>query len=141
MSHSTGRRSSAAKKATCGRRSSQKLHRPLLDKVGDRHGCESRPDRRQMRILILGGDGYLGWPTAMAFSNLGDEVMVVDNLAKRQWEAEVDGTPLEPVPSLRHRVRVWQDVTGKEISVAIGDIAENQRFLYRVFSEFQPEAI
>jgi UDP-sulfoquinovose synthase len=94
-----------------------------------------------MRILILGGDGYLGWPTAMAFSNLGHEVMVVDNLAKRQWEAEVDGTPLEPVPSLRHRVRVWEDVTGKEIAVAIGDIAENHRFLYRVFEEFEPEAI
>jgi UDP-sulfoquinovose synthase len=94
-----------------------------------------------MRILILGGDGYLGWPTAMAFSNAGDEVLVVDNLAKRQWEAEVDGTPLEPVPSLRHRVRVWQDVTGKEIGVAIGDIAENQRFLYSVVGEFQPDAI
>jgi UDP-sulfoquinovose synthase len=94
-----------------------------------------------MRILVLGGDGYLGWPTAMAFSNLGHDVMVVDNLAKRQWEAEVDGTPLEPVPSLRHRVRVWQDVTGKEIEVAIGDIAENHRFLYRVFEEFEPEAI
>jgi UDP-sulfoquinovose synthase len=94
-----------------------------------------------MRILILGGDGYLGWPTAMAFSNLGHEVMVVDNLAKRQWEAEVDGTPLEPVPSLRHRVRVWEEVSGKEIIVRVGDIAENHRFLYQVMSEFQPEAI
>ncbi len=94
-----------------------------------------------MRILILGADGYLGWPTAMAFSNLGHEVMAVDNLAKRQWEAEVDGTPLEAVPSLRHRVRVWQEVAGKEIAVAVGDIAENHRFLYRVVGEFQPEAI
>ena len=94
-----------------------------------------------MKILILGGDGYLGWPTAMAFSNLGFDVMVVDNLAKRQWEAEVDGTPLEPVPSLRHRVRSWQEVSGKEMKVAIGDIAENHRFLYRVFEDFRPEAI
>jgi len=94
-----------------------------------------------MRILILGGDGYLGWPTAMSFSNAGHEVMVVDNLAKRQWEAEVDGTPLEPVPSLRHRVRVWRETTGREIAVGIGDIAENHRFLYHVVAEFEPEAV
>jgi len=93
-----------------------------------------------MRILVLGGDGYLGWPTAMYFSQLGHDVLIVDNLAKRQWEAEVDGAPLEPVPTLRHRVRVWNDVTGGEIGVAIGDIAENPRFVYRVFGEFQPDA-
>jgi UDP-sulfoquinovose synthase len=94
-----------------------------------------------MRVLILGGDGYLGWPTSMYFSQLGHEVLVVDNLAKRQWEAEVDGAPLEEIPTLRHRVRVWADVTGKEIGVAVGDIAENHRFVYRVFEEFQPDAI
>jgi UDP-sulfoquinovose synthase len=94
-----------------------------------------------MRILILGGDGYLGWPTAMAFSSRGDDVMVVDNLAKRQWEAEVDGAPLFPVQSLRHRARMWQEVAGKEISVRIGDIAENHRFLYDVVAEFQPDAV
>jgi UDP-sulfoquinovose synthase len=94
-----------------------------------------------MRILILGGDGYLGWPTAMYFSQRGHDVMLVDNLAKRQWEAEVDGAPLEPLPTLRHRVRVWNDVSEREILVAIGDIAENARFVYRVFEEFQPEAV
>jgi UDP-sulfoquinovose synthase len=94
-----------------------------------------------MRILILGGDGYLGWPTAMYFSQLGHEVLVVDNLAKRQWEAEIDSTPLEAAPTLRHRARIWQQVTGKEISVEIGDIAENHRFVYDTFGAFQPEAI
>src|SRR3954470_13857427 len=94
-----------------------------------------------MRILILGGDGYLGWPTAMAFSGQGHEVMVVDNLAKRQWEAEVDAAPLEPLPTLRHRVKLWNEVSGKEIALAVGDIAANHRFVYRVFSEVQPEAI
>jgi UDP-sulfoquinovose synthase len=94
-----------------------------------------------MRILVLGGDGYLGWPTAMAFSNLGWDVMVVDNLAKRQWEAEVDGAPLEHVPSLRHRAATWREVTGKEIAIRIGDIAENDRFVYDVLADFEPEAI
>jgi UDP-sulfoquinovose synthase len=94
-----------------------------------------------MRILVLGGDGYLGWPTAMHFSQLGHDVLVVDNLAKRQWEAEIDSSPLQPLPTLRHRVRVWQEATGKEIGVAIGDIAENTRFVYETFREFQPEAV
>jgi UDP-sulfoquinovose synthase len=94
-----------------------------------------------LRILVLGGDGYLGWPTAMFFSRAEHEVMIVDNLAKRQWEVEVDGAPLEPPPTLRHRLRVWSGITGREIHVAIGDIAENPRFLYRVFEEFQPDAV
>ena len=94
-----------------------------------------------MRIMVLGGDGYLGWPTAMHFSQLGHDILVVDNLAKRQWEAEVDSSPLQPLPTLRHRSRVWQEVTGKQIQVAIGDIAENHRFVYDTIGEFQPEAV
>ncbi len=94
-----------------------------------------------MRILVLGGDGYLGWPTALQFSQLGHDVLIADNLAKRQWEAEIDGSPLQPLPTLRHRVRRWNDVTEKSIGVAIGDIAENHRFVYDTFAEFQPEAI
>jgi NAD(P)-dependent dehydrogenase (short-subunit alcohol dehydrogenase family) len=93
------------------------------------------------RVLILGGDGYLGWPTAMHFSQLGHEVMVVDNLAKRQWEAEIDSAPLLAAPTLRHRVRAWHEATGKEIAVAIGDISENHRFVYDTFGDFQPDAV
>jgi UDP-sulfoquinovose synthase len=94
-----------------------------------------------MRILVLGGDGYLGWPTAMYFSRLGHDVLVVDNLAKRQWEAEIDSSPLQPLPTLRHRARVWAEATGNEIGVAVGDIAENHRFVYDTFDRFEPEAI
>ncbi|MEJ7569417.1 MAG: NAD-dependent epimerase/dehydratase family protein [Gaiellaceae bacterium] len=94
-----------------------------------------------MRVLVLGGDGYLGWPTAMYFSNLGHEVLVADNLAKRQWEAEMDAAPLQPPPTLRHRIRRWEEVSGKEIAVAVGDIAENHRFVYDLIEGFLPEAI
>ena len=55
------------------------------------------------RILILGGDGYLGWPTAMAFSRQGHRVAVVDNFAKRQWELELGVRPLFPIPTLHER--------------------------------------
>jgi len=94
-----------------------------------------------VRILVLGGDGYLGWPIAMYFSRADHEVMVVDSLAKRQWEAEVDAAPLETPPTLRHRLRVWNGVTGREIHVAICDIAENAGLVYRVFEEFSPDAV
>jgi len=94
-----------------------------------------------MRILILGGDGYLGWPTAMYFSRKGHEVMVADSLAKRHWEHEEGIMPLWPIPPLHARVRHWRELTGKEIQHRIGDIALNPRFVYQLLDEFKPDAI
>lgn len=94
-----------------------------------------------MRILVLGGDGYLGWPTAMYFSNHGHEVMIADSLAKRLWEVECGAVPLWPVPPLHQRVRHWREVTGKVISDRVLDIATNDRYLYQTLEDFQPEAI
>jgi UDP-sulfoquinovose synthase len=61
-----------------------------------------------MKICSLGGDGYLGWPTAMHFSARGHEVMVEDNMAKRSRKTEVGAAPLEPVPSILERPRHWR---------------------------------
>jgi UDP-sulfoquinovose synthase len=94
-----------------------------------------------MRIMILGGDGYLGWPTAMHFSQNGHEVAVLDNMVKRYWEAELGVEPLVPVPSLYSRVRRWQDKTGLKIELFVGDISKNHRHLYNSLERFQPEAI
>jgi UDP-sulfoquinovose synthase len=94
-----------------------------------------------MRILVLGGDGYLGWPTAMYFSARGHEVAVVDNMLKRYWEAEIGVDPLLPVPTLFRRVRRWKDLTGKSIELLVGDIARNHRFIYQVLERFRPDAI
>jgi UDP-sulfoquinovose synthase len=93
-----------------------------------------------MRILILGGDGYLGWPTAMHFSMLGDEVTVIDNFAKRQWELEEGIEPLLPVPTLHKRVKRWKEVTGKTIKMKVGDLC-NHRFVYKLLEEVKPDAI
>lgn len=93
-----------------------------------------------MRILILGGDGYLGWPTALHFSRAGDEVMVVDNFIKRRMEMEDGIEPLEPIPTLHARVARWREVSGREIGLRVGDLL-NHRFLYRLLEEFQPDAI
>ena len=93
-----------------------------------------------MRILILGGDGYLGWPTAMHFSDAGHEVTVADNFAKRKWELELGIAPLAPVPSLHHRVRSWKRITGNTITMRVGDLT-NARFVYGLLEEARPDAI
>lgn len=92
------------------------------------------------KVLVLGGDGYLGWPTAMRFSQLGYEVAIVDNMAKRAWEDEVGAGPLWAVPPLQKRVRVWERVSGKKLQLFVGDITK-PRFVYKVFEEFIPDTV
>src|SRR5919197_2111270 len=67
-----------------------------------------------MRILILGGDGYLGWPTAMRFSARGHEVFLVDNFSRRRWHNEHSTDSLTPISSLADRIDAWNDITGNE---------------------------
>ncbi len=75
-------------------------------------------------VLILGGDGYLGWPTAMYFSARGYAVTVVDNYFRRQVVDSIDVTMLYPVPNLIERARIWHERTGYEIKVVIGNLTE-----------------
>ena len=94
-----------------------------------------------MRILILGGDGYLGWPTAMRFSARGHEVHVVDNYLRRRAHEEVGSDSLIPIAaSLPERAAAWKDVSGKEIGVTEGDLVEWD-VTERVFRDFQPDAV
>lgn len=94
-----------------------------------------------MRILVLGGDGYLGWPTAMYFSARGHDVAIIDNMIKRYWEAEVGVEPLIPIRSLKQRVAQWRALTGHSIEVTVADIANNNRQVYNVLERFKPDAI
>jgi UDP-sulfoquinovose synthase len=93
-----------------------------------------------MRVLILGGDGYLGWPTAMRFSGQGHDVGVVDNFARRRWVEEAGSHSLTPITSLEERIQAWSEVSGKDIEPFVGDIAEGA-FIADVVREFEPEAI
>jgi UDP-sulfoquinovose synthase len=77
-----------------------------------------------MNILILGGDGYLGWPTAMYLSHRGHEVTVADNYFRRNACTELDTGMLYSVPTLIERANIWYDLTGKEIKVVIGDLSD-----------------
>jgi UDP-sulfoquinovose synthase len=94
-----------------------------------------------MRILILGGDGYLGWPTAMRFSNQGHEVLVVDNYLRRRAHAEAGTDSLTPIGlDLPARTDAWREVTGHEIGVIEGDLTE-WPVVERTFRTFRPDAI
>jgi UDP-sulfoquinovose synthase len=93
-----------------------------------------------MRVLILGGDGYLGWPTAMYLSRRGHEVAVVDNYFRRRACTELNCEPLIAVPNLHQRAELWQAVSGQQIQVFIGDICDYP-LLSRVFQEFGPEGV
>jgi len=93
-----------------------------------------------MKILILGGDGYLGWPTAMHLSEKGHDVFVVDNYLRRNAAREINTEPLIKNPNLHERVRIWKDVSGKDIKLAIGDCCDYE-FLRKIIADFQPAGI
>jgi UDP-sulfoquinovose synthase len=94
-----------------------------------------------MRILILGGDGYLGWATAMHFSSRGHEVHAIDNYLRRRAHTEQETDSLTPIlPSLPDRAGAWKDVTGLDIEVTEGDICDWET-VERLFREFEPDAI
>jgi len=93
-----------------------------------------------MRVLILGGDGYLGWPTAMRFSAAGHEVSVVDNFSRRRWHTQHSTDSLTPIGSLADRIEAWKEVSGNEIRAFVGSI-EDGKFLDRVVAETLPETV
>jgi UDP-sulfoquinovose synthase len=93
-----------------------------------------------MRIMVLGGDGYLGWPTAMYLSAQGHDVSVVDNGVRRQYDEELGSGSLIPIESLQSRVKAWKEVTGKEIPAYFGDLCDAD-FTYDVIRTFAPDAI
>ncbi len=93
-----------------------------------------------MRILILGGDGYLGWPTALHFSARGHEVAVVDNFSRRRWHHQHSTDSLTPIRPLLERADIWRDLTGRDIVPFIGNI-EDGEFLDQVIAEFLPESV
>lgn len=92
------------------------------------------------RILILGGDGYLGWPTAMHLSQHGHEVGVVDNYLRRNLAREENVEALFSVPNLQERADLWKETSGKNLDVFIGDL-NDWSFTAKLFQEFNPDAI
>ncbi len=93
-----------------------------------------------MRVLVVGGDGYCGWATALYLSNRGYEVAIVDNLIRRYWDIELGVDTLTPIAPIRQRVERWYALTGKKIELYLGDI-QDYSFVSRVFKSFNPESV
>jgi UDP-sulfoquinovose synthase len=93
-----------------------------------------------MRVLILGGDGYLGWPTALRFSARGHEVAVLDNFSRRRWHRENGSSSLTPIRDLDERIDAWRETSGNEIRSFLGAV-EDGKFLDEVIRELRPEAV
>ena len=93
-----------------------------------------------MNILVLGGDGYLGWPTALYLSRKGHRVGVVDNFARRGYDLEMGVDTLIPIVSLQKRVRRWQEVSGNDIDVFVGDLTDPD-FVSETLATFEPDTV
>src|SRR5262249_2146763 len=89
------------------------------DHDGQRRGWD-----RTMRILVLGGDGYLGWPTALHLSQAGHEVAVADNFIRRHYDDELGVESLVPIEPLRTRIAAWRELTGQQIGMYVGDLTD-----------------
>ncbi len=94
-----------------------------------------------MKVLVLGGDGFCGWPTTLHLSDQGYDVIVVDNLSRREIDLELECESLTPIRPMGERIRVWKELTGKEIGFVHLDLAEEyERFLELLRNE-RPDAI
>jgi UDP-sulfoquinovose synthase len=93
-----------------------------------------------MRVLILGGDGYLGWPTALRFSARGHEVAVVDNFSRRRWVSGAGSDSLTPILDLEGRIEAWRETSGEQIRSYPGSV-EDGEFLDGVVAETRPEVV
>ncbi|NUN64648.1 NAD-dependent epimerase/dehydratase family protein [Pseudanabaena biceps] len=93
-----------------------------------------------MKVLVIGGDGYCGWATALHLANKGYEVGVLDNLIRRHWDNELGVATLTPIASIQDRIYKWQAISGQKIDLFIGDIT-NYEFLQKTFRCFEPDAL
>lgn len=94
-----------------------------------------------MRIIILGGDGFCGWPTALYLSKKGHDVVIVDNLSRRKIDLELECWSLTPIQPMGTRLEAWKELTGKDIGFYNFDVSKNYTQLLDLINEFKPDAV
>jgi len=94
-----------------------------------------------MKIIVLGGDGFCGWPNSLHLSNLGHEVVIIDNLSRRKIDVELEVESLTPISSITTRLQAWKELTGKAIKFFNVDIAQEYYLLFSLLKAFKPEVI
>lgn len=93
------------------------------------------------KVIILGGDGFCGWPTSLYLSDKGHDVVIVDNLSRRNIDNELEADSLTPIKPMGVRLNAWEEVSGKKIEFYNFDVAENYHRLLTLINEFKPDAI
>ena len=94
-----------------------------------------------MRILVLGGDGFCGWPTSLYLSDRGHEVIIVDNLSRRKIDVDMEVESLTPIRPIGERLRAWRETSGREIGFVNIDIAGQYARLKDILLQVRPDAI
>ena len=94
-----------------------------------------------MKIAILGGDGFVGWPTTLHLSDQGHEVHVIDNLSRRWIDAELGVQSLTPMDSIQERCRIWHDVTGRKLHFHLLDLATEYERLKAWLGDHKPDVV
>jgi UDP-sulfoquinovose synthase len=94
-----------------------------------------------MRVMILGGDGFCGWPTSLHLSQRGYDVLIVDNFARRNADIELEASSLTPIAPLGTRIEAWRELTGRELGFRRLDVAEDYQELLEVLREYRPDAV
>src|ERR1039458_4172597 len=94
-----------------------------------------------MKVLVLGGDGFCGWPTTLHLSDKGYDVIVVDNLSRREIDLELEVESLTPIRPMGERIRTWKELTGKEIGFVTLDLAEEYERFLGLLRDERPDAI
>ena len=98
-------------------------------------------DGEGMRILVLGGDGFCGWPTSLYLSARGHDVTIADNFSRRRIDEELEVSSLTPIRTLDERVAAWREITGRTIDTAVLDIARDYDELLALLDDQRPDAI
>ncbi|MGL6284785.1 MAG: NAD-dependent epimerase/dehydratase family protein, partial [Microcoleaceae cyanobacterium] len=93
-----------------------------------------------MKVLVIGGDGYCGWATALYLSNQGHQVAILDSMVRRYWDLQLGADTLTPIATIQQRIQRWQDLTGNKIDLFIGDITDYD-FLSKTFKQFEPTSV
>jgi UDP-sulfoquinovose synthase len=94
-----------------------------------------------LRILVLGGDGFCGWPTSLYLSDKGHDVAIVDNLSRRNIDNELEVGSLTPISPMSVRLRAWKEISGKELGWHRFDVAENYHRLLSLIQDYRPDAL
>lgn len=93
------------------------------------------------KVMILGGDGFCGWPTSLHLSKLGHQILIIDNLSRRNIDNELEVQSLTPISTISKRISKWKEITDEQITFENIDISKNYHRLYTLILEFRPDAI